>query len=383
MKRLSFKLLLVLGFVTTSLFAQKETVYKKSFDTNNQTILVLNLKNTPVTIEESSDGKIHFDYSINFKKYSKRKIQKNIDKIKMKVEEDDGIIKMTCENTQFVGEFYYISSKEGLVLEADYFKLAKKKKKTYKSKDSLLFEIKDRGQQGIRKFIKNFKIEDQKGNRRQVSTKDIKSMKSVFKIKVPSNVRIKIKGESSQVLLNYDMDVPLEADLNKGALKTKKLSSEDTNITIRNGGFEAEGITQGRYTLKDVSKCLIGEASHAVIDSEGSKVEIGEVGKQLIVKDFNSEFFFYNFSRNFKEFKVKGDYSKLLFYDLKNEISLSAFGNTTTINHDDMKSSFEPRKGGAKFKMLEKKVKDSKTKLGHVNVDITHGIINIISEIKE
>jgi hypothetical protein len=376
-------MLFILVFITTSIFAQKEIIYKKSFDTNSQTILVLDLKKTPVIIEESMDGKIHFDYSIDFNNYSKRKMRMISKQVKVKVTVGNDKVKLTSNSSEFLGVTYFIDTKLGLVLEDKFFDLEKKKKRTYKSKDSLLREIKDRGVKGQKQFINNIKTQDEKGNRKRISIKNIKSIKSVFKIRVPSNIRIKIKGESSQILLNYDMNVSLEADLDRGSIKTKKLTSENTNITVRNGVFEAEAITRGRYILKDVSKCLIGEASHTVIDSEGSKVEVGEIGKKVIVKDFNSEFFFYNFSKDFKEFNIKGDYSKLHFYDKKHTFSLTAFGNTTAINFDDQKFSFEPRKGKKKFKMLEKKVKKKENYFGHVDLNITNGIIEIKSIEKE
>jgi hypothetical protein len=76
---------------------------------------------------------------------------------------------------------------------------------------------------------------------------------------------------------------------------------------------------------------------------------------------------------------LTGDYSKVYFFDKKNTVSLTAFGNTTAINFDDQKFNFEPRKRKKKFIMLEKKVKNKENYYGHVDLNITHGIIDIKS----
>jgi len=45
--------------------------------------------------------------------------------------------------------------------------------------------------------------------------------------------------------------------------------------------------------------------------------------------------------------------------------------------------SFKPRKGKNKFMMLEKKVKNKENYYGQVDLNITHGIIEIKSPEKE
>ena len=60
--KLQFKLIIMMLITSLSVQAQTEKVYSKTFETDKSTTAIFNLENTTVAIEESTDGKVHFDY---------------------------------------------------------------------------------------------------------------------------------------------------------------------------------------------------------------------------------------------------------------------------------------------------------------------------------
>ena len=56
---------------------------------------------------------------------------------------------------------------------------------------------------------------------------------------------------------------------------------------------------------------MIGTVYNASIISEFSKIEIGEIREGTSITDFNSTYWFYNWSGDFKKFDMQAEYSKV------------------------------------------------------------------------
>ncbi len=380
MKRYIYSIIFL--FAVTNFFSQtKELVLKKSFETNVKTILNIDVDNVTIQFKESDDSKIRLDYSILFKKNSDEVIYRVFKDINAKVTKNENVINLEVKNSMYLGELHSLdvdmsSFKE---LLSGYFKKYKENKFAYKSKDSLLKEIHFSLGTDMHDYIKRLKKKDPNKNFGEGS----KRFEQKFIINVPKNLKLKIKSLHSRITFNYNINTPIKVSAFKTYFKFKKVVNNENKFDLSMGVFQAEKIAGGNFNFKDVNKVIIGSISNAKITTEISKVQIGEIGKGVDLNDFNSKLYFYNFDKNFSLFKLTGDYSKLHFYDKKNTVSLTAFGNTTAINFDAQKFSFEPRKEGTKFKMLEKKVKNKGNYFGHISLNITHGIIEIKSQEKE
>ncbi|MFY0628809.1 MAG: hypothetical protein JXR05_00430 [Flavobacteriaceae bacterium] len=385
MKRLSFKILLILVFITTAAFSQtKEVILKKSFKANENTILNLNLDNVGILFEESFDGKIHFDYSMTFGRYSKRKREMITRQSQVKVTKDKDLINLDVNNSMFLGLHHttYLSMDSLVTSITGYMKKEVKNGIQYKTKDSLINEIRFSEGNNLQDFLKKNKM-------RQRDVSDISSLKNkkvikkVFIIKVPKNVTIRLKALHSNITFDYDINKPLVANTFKGFLKFKKIASEESKVFITLGVFETEEIEGGDYTFKDVSKALIGSVSNAKIDTETSKIQIGEIGKNVVFNDFNSKAYLHNFSNNFNEFKYKGAYSKLFFYNVEtSNYSMDVYGKNTVLSMNNIKTTFNASKE-ASTKILHKEAKKGKVSNGNIELKLTNGILNIAPEKKE
>ena len=145
-----------------------------------------------------------------------------------------------------------------------------------------------------------------------------------------------------------------------------------------NGFFQAEEIKGGLYSLKDVYPAKIGLISNAILETETSSIQIGEIGENVAITDFNSKFYFYNFSNNFKQFKFKGEYSALSHYKVKEaNYSMNVFGFNTLLKMNTVNATFGMSKDKKLEKILEKKAPKDKVSPGNIEVEVRNGILNI------
>ncbi len=360
---------------------REELVLKEKFKVHESTILNLDVDNVTILFEESSDDTVKIDYSIRFKKNSEEVVYRVFKDINAKVTKHKNVINLEVKNSMYLGELHNLdvdmSSFKELLF--GYVKSVQEKKLAYRSKDSILKEIQVSLGTDTQDYIERLK----KKNPNKKYGEGSKKFEQKFIIHVPKNLKIKLKALRSRITFNYNIDKPIKVNAYNTYFKLKKVLNNKNEFDLHMGIFQAENIVGGKFNFKDVRKAVIGTVSNAKITTELSKVQIGEIGKGVKFNDFNSKLYFYNFDKNFKLFEVSGDYSKLYFFDKKNTVTLSAFGNTTTVNFDDQKVSFEPRKEGKKYKMLEKQVKNKENYFGHININITHGIIEIKSREKE
>lgn len=367
--------------ITLTQAQREELVLKERFKVDESTILNLDVDNVTILFKESSDDTIKIEYSILFKKNSEEVVYRVFKDINAKVTKHKNVINLEVKNSMYLGELHNLdidlSSFKELLL--GYVKSVKEKKLAYRSKDSILKEIQVSLGTDTQDYIERLK----KKNPTKKYGKGSKKFEQKFIIYVPKNLKIKLKSLRSRITFNCNIHKPIKVNAYNTYFKLKKVLNKKSEFDLDMGIFQAENIVGGKFNFKDVDKVVIGTISNAKITTEISKVQIGEIGKGVKFIDFNSKLYFYDFDKNFNLFELSGDYSKLHFFDKKNTVTLSAFGNTTTVNFDGQKISFEPRKENKKYKMLEKKIKNKDNYFGHIDLNITHGIIEIKSREKE
>jgi len=374
-KSVLVKCLMLLLFVSTKVFAQKEHVYSKVFETDIETTAILNISESSVSIESSPDDKVYVDYYLEFEGYSIEEINKL--KKEFNIESNLNFNHLTI----LVGE---LPESNNVIIEDNKeiinVGINRQEDKinnqlvNYKSKDSLLSEIKvDKSRKKSLGEVWK-KLKDKISKIKGVSNYSIKAFETNLIIKVPSSLKFTINGRKSFITLNELINGELSINLKGGKLRAKNLQNVK-RVKIVDAGFEVEEIKNGIFNLSSVRSGKIGSIKNASITSEFSKIEIGEVKERVVINDFNSEYKFYNFSSNFKQFDLFSEYSKVHIFDSEFDYSFKVIGNNTVFYNGETAISMQPTKNGEKFTMIEKKSNNVNSFGGHINMDIIHGAI--------
>ena len=382
-----FKMLLLILITSAVTYGQRHQILKESITVDKNTSIVLNFENIYVALEESTDGKIHFDYKLEFEGYSKKQIKSTLDGLKAEVTNANNIVNLDAKSlSQITFQSFTLVSEHGLYIDDDFIG-SKNDTVIRKSKDSLLQQIRKNNRSlwsknSLQYINGRFKKMDKDGNLSDIRKGDVDIMRSVFVIKVPPFVSLNINAKNSGIHVRNDLQNELSFAIKKGTLKTKALFNTYNVVRINDANFEAEGLYGGTYNLKNATNCKIGNVEMVKIDSEFSKIEIGEIGENTIITDFNSEYWFYNWSNSFDRFSFYSEYSKAhLFYPKKNH-SLKVVGhNTKTFIGEDMfEINMQPQSKGEKYIMMKKEPHPGENLTGNIFFDIIHGIIYIHSD---
>jgi len=378
MKTLLFKSLVLTLITSMSMNAQRKQIYSKVFDVNVQTKAIFNLDDSAVIIEPSDDDKVHLDYAIVFDRFSMMEIDSLISKMKIEATLQNNQISLKTNNVLKSHEYFTYNGTGSFYVD-NLFKSKKGNKK-----DSIFHKLKDSIQREIREKYKEkpldslgswFKVKEENGAIKSLKELGgVKVVKGQFVIKIPSFVKLTINAKTAYITFAGEIKNELSVSLKRGKLSAQQLINEYNQINIDDAGFEVEVIKNGEYTLNNISKGLIGSIYNAQITSEFSKIEIGEIAKGVSITDFNSEYWFYNWTPNFNRFNMYSEYSKInLFYPDSKKYSLSTFGFNTKHHFKNVIGEIGPNKKGEKSKMMI--VGDEKTAKNKIKMDIIHGVI--------
>ena len=136
-----FKMVLLMLIISAISNAQRHQILKKSEEVSNDASVILNFENVYVAIEESTDGKMHIDYLMEFEGFSKKEIQKKLDQVTANLTHSDQHITLNVKSEQQITfASYELKGDHGLYIEGDFLG-TKNDSVIRKSKDSLLKEI--------------------------------------------------------------------------------------------------------------------------------------------------------------------------------------------------------------------------------------------------
>ncbi|MFY9243819.1 MAG: hypothetical protein WAO74_12415 [Polaribacter sp.] len=381
MKPYIYSILFFIG-ISFSYAQTEEILLKETFQATKNSVLNLDLDNVNVVFEESFDDKIHFDYAMIFGNYSKKKRELIINQSKINTSQKGDLINLKVINSEFLGiNYQYLpnfnkdyKSDSLLISLKDFIKKEIKKEHTYKTKDSILKEIILSEGSIVADFFKT-NLMKHKNNEK---LKNKKVIVKLFSIKVPKYVKIRIKSLQTDINFTFDITEPLVINNFKGFLKFKNILSYDNKISSNNGIFQAHSFRKGTINFRDMHKVLIGAISNTAFETETSNIQIGEIGENVKFNDFSSKLHLYNFNENFTKFNLKGDYTELNFYKVKDtNFSMDVFGHNTTLNMINVKTTFGVSDDKEMTKILEKRKKDDKPFLGNIEVALKNGVLNI------
>lgn len=365
MKLLLFKISLL--FIVSSGFSQTKTVFNEQLSTENINTIQLDLENIPLIVKESLDDAIHLNFTMKFDNYTQRQIDSVIHKISFKkaIKRKQLFIDIKSKNkiskTQYSANISFtIEFAKGWASEENK---STSKIPKQKSVTDIVSSIYEKELTPLdEKEVKKLFVEDESAQKQD----------AVFLLLVPKRLMKNLKMNAKNVSISFDNPEMINPEIymDKSSFRARKITNP--NIKINNADFKIEEVMGGKVTLKNTSKVLIGEITETQLTTENSKIEIGELKKNVRITDFNSNIYLYNFSDKFKSFNLNGEYTTLYFFHPKNDFEMECFGHDTTFVHDKVTIVSEPSKTGKKSKMMERKRKNDKPFAGNIKFDIVH-----------
>ena len=373
-----FKITAVFVLLISAVTAQTKTVYQKTFPTKNDTKLNLDLTNTSVYIETSSNDEIQIDFSLEFKNYSEEEIQKILDGIRVDARTQGGNIDFrTTSKTKISRVSYALNSNDGFVLDSDdWWGKGKRIKNPHKTQAEVLKEI--RKNDGLGDFFKNMKILGEDGKKRPIDLKKVQTMKSKFVIKLPKNLMFQLRGADTQVFVLDELTQQVDIIIDKGLFQAKKIVHKDSRLSGRDANIYVESIAINQLSLDDVSKGIFGSVERTNCMFKGSRVELGYIGPEVSIRDYNSKIYFYNFDQNFKDLMFKGDYTELFVYDFEKKVRMRAKGSITLMFDEGEVVSSSLKGVKPTTSSISKTVEDKP--YGKVEVNLENGVLHVISD---
>jgi len=370
-----FKILLLMLITSWSINAQKHDVYNMSFDAQNIKILDLDLDGTYVGIEESKDDKIYFEYSIEFDNYSKKEIEKQLEDINTSAQiVEDKLIFKTSSTNVLSDVVYSIESLFGITFEGNNISFKEPTNKHWRKSKQYFYSLNDGSKiKSLKEYLKNLKGLDGKGGTKKIEKKNVKTLKTNFIIKLPSDIDLRVVAVNSHLTFKFDLTTQVNINSRNTNLMFMGITNPLNNFDIVNGKFKSNELDGGAYKFNHLSDVQIAEVQNLTIDSEFSTMKIGEVGEHVRIVDFNGKFWIHNFSENFKNFQMDTEYSEInVFYPEDNDFFLTTFGHDTVHYTDNLITKISPSKKNESSKMM---IMGKETNLNKIQINAVHGII--------
>ena len=299
MIRKYYKLILMALFCVEAGVGQEVITYEKSYRVDNPSRVAIDVKDVDVLLKQSNDGQVHIAHKVNFNRYTRRQQEKYLKKHKVSSEHGEDIIKIRGYRE---GPSYSHFYKLKIFVDSNL-----EKKDSIKQKKT----VSEFGKKRLTNnpyLLKIFHPDQYKKKRRY------KNAYTILEVGVPLNVTIELNG-SGTVCGIKDLEVPMKLTVDGGGVKSNSLRNTKNKFYIKDGFFQVQQLDGGEYQLNTSYKTAIGETSNAKIISDFSNIEIGQIGKNNEIIDFNGKLWFYNFSSDFGELRLSSDYSRINVFD--------------------------------------------------------------------
>ena len=376
-----FKILVLLLITSTEIFAQpseiemdeRHTIYKEDFATNTNTIFVLNLKNTSAQVLESPDDNVYIEYTIEFKNVRKKIKQRQLKHLLVSGTKQGNKITYSAKTRNDIR--YSVYQFEDLLIgrlgSKDALQDTIPKPAPRKSLDSVLQDVKLSEVSRRNKIRDALGITQRQTERRKRSTNNL--IISRMTIKIPIAVQVRATLENSNIVFMDDFYNRATMNIRNTKLRFKALGNVLNNFDVDNGSFNAEAVAAGKYSFANTKNVRIGRLENVFLNTEFTKVEIGEIGIGNTIIDFNSKFWLHNFSTAFESFKINSEYSEInLFYPENTDYYIETFGHDTFHHHGTIVGSVTSNQKNVSSKMMVigKEINPNKIK-----INIKHGIV--------
>ncbi|MDH7913105.1 hypothetical protein [Winogradskyella sp. SYSU M77433] len=370
-----FKLLLLTLITSAMGFGQVKEIFKKSYDAKNLKSINLQLNGTYVEFSESEDDKVHFDYTLEFENYSKKELESKLNEIETEVQIVNGILEFKTSGSEAKSDISYsLETLYGITFEGDFINFKEETNRKFRKSKQYFLAINSSSRgKSIKEYLKNLRELDDKGNKRKINTNNVKILKTKFSIKLPPEIMLKIMAENSSLTFQNDLKNQLVMNTRHSSLKFQNIENPLNVLDVVNGSFRANVLEGGSYKFTHADEVQVAQLKSVNIDTEFSDVKIGEIAGNVRIVDFNSKFWFHNFSQDFKEFKMESDYSEInLFFPEKSSFFIETYGYNTVHYWGDIITEIPPsrKKERSKMMLIGEEVNPNKIK-----INITNGII--------
>ncbi|WP_299115913.1 hypothetical protein [uncultured Winogradskyella sp.] len=377
-----FKLSLLMLITSAVVYAQKTsefemdekyTIYKENFTTNDNTTLVLNLKSTTAQVLESPDDKVYIEYTKEFRNTRKKKIEAQLKLLEVSGKKEGNKITYSSRSRMNIGDRMYsfheilIGRFEGKQSLKDSLPKAIKRK----SLDSILHEIKDAESLYRNKILGGLTRKPRTSKQKKRDQIIISKMV----IKIPKNIHVRATLENSNLVFMNDFYNRATMNVRNSRLRFKSLGNALNNFDFDNGYFNAEEVSGGSYSFANAKEVRIGHLSNSILNTEFTKVEIGEIGKKVDLIDFTGEYFLYNWTEDFNTFNLNSEYSKIHIFKPKTNYGFKVFGNNIKNITKGFNADLQSNASGEKYLVLEKKPNENELSTGQIDFDMVNGII--------
>ncbi len=376
-----YKFLFVLLITMQTVLAQNVKVFSKSFKTDKNTTAYIEIPDGSVKFVVSPDDNIHIDYDINFIKLPKKDHKRILDSTRIEATQENNFItiKKYPNNKKPVGldHITAFSLDRHLYAKKDTTKtISRKLKADISNEITEIKSYKSFFEERAKITYANDLKRKEKYLKKAVKSENRRNFKRIFIIKVPKNISLKIVAKGSLLNFHDEFDNQLSIRLDYGRLYINKIDNPKNEIKINNSLLVANEISGGKLETDRVFKALITKLNNVDIESEFSKIEIGELGKGNKITDFNSEYFFYNWAENFQRFNLFSEYSKIHFYypDLNHSLEVIGYNTRNLLGDDNSEITMQP-KSKQRNLLMSKPSKPEEKISGHIFFDIVNGII--------
>jgi len=381
--KIQFKIVAFFLIISSFVFAQKEILYSKSFETNTATtvLLILNSGGT-IEIEESEDYKFHVEYSIEFENYSTRQKEKLIKEIRNRYDiaasMADNHITTSYENKSNRRNAFSMDS----YMNSRYIRHKKNDSLiNHKLKDAFVQEMVETKTPkfAFTNVISNSKYLSEGRKKRAVERfgkeTNAKRRPVRVKIKIPKNLNVTINSKYTKVILKGNLKNQFSIRCNGGRLFADRFENKTNVIKVKDGIIIMESMSGGELSLINSRQALLGTLDNLKLDSEFSKIEIGEIESNVEITDFTSKFIVHNFSSSFNSFKMNTEYSEVNMFLPKNmSYYVETFGNDTVHYKNGIPTEITPSGKNEPSKMM---TIGKVTNPNKIKINTTHGIIRL------
>jgi hypothetical protein len=372
-----YKIFLLLCLTTIIVRAQTFEVYKESFDVRNLKNLVLDFEGTYVLIEKSENNMVHFDFNIEFTNYSKKEIEAYLRNINTSSQISSQSLEFKSKTDNYLGNAVYsLETLYGISFEGNNVSFNDESNLKYRKSKQYFLSLNNTSKiESLKNYLKNLREVDNNGNKRKINPDKVKISKTKFIIKVPEHLNYQIKAQKSDINFKHDIETKITLNAKDSNLTFKNLNNPDNAFDMVNGNFYSASINGGTFTFNHVTKLNMASIENCIFNSEFSHFNIGEIGNNVKIDDFNSKFWIYNFATNFGTFKMTTEYSEInLFYPENIEYLLTTFGHNTKHYTNKLITITPPSKKNISSKMMV--IGDeSKNYSNKIEINAIHGII--------
>lgn len=370
-----FKILLLMLITSAISSAQVKEIFKKSYDIKDLKSINLQLNGTYVEFSLSVDNKVHFDYTLEFENYPKKEMESKLDEIKTEATIKDGVLEFKTSGSETKNDVSYsLETLYGIYFEGDFINFKEKSNREFRKSKQYFLDINSSSRgKSLKEYLKNLREVDKQGNKKKINTRNVKILKTKFFIKLPPEIMLRVMAENSNLIFKDDIKNQLVFNTRTTKLKFQNIQNSFNVLDVVNGSFRANFLEGGTYKFTHVDEVQVAQLKKVDVDTEFSNVKVGEIAEKVRIVDFNSKFWFHNFSQNFREFQMASDYSEInLFFPEKSEYFIETFGYNTVHYWAKLITEIPPSRSKEHSKMMVIGKKENPNK---IKIHITNGIV--------